>query len=109
MDDARVAMQPLMSDLETNGGLVLQETYVEINVNDAVTATDGSVGLNLFMGSRLIPESVYRESPGDIGTMYEKLFAAGSYEYEIVLVFLAHQANDDALHSVLGHLVAGGR
>ncbi|KAJ7678060.1 FAD-binding domain-containing protein [Mycena polygramma] len=65
-----------------------QHTYGDIN--DALYQADDGVGTNLVMGSRLVPEATYRDSPTTVGTVYEKLLATGTTQ-------------------ILGHLVAGGK
>ncbi|KAJ7127936.1 FAD-binding domain-containing protein [Mycena epipterygia] len=64
-----------------------QDTYVSIN--DALYNADDSVGLNMVLGSRLIPAASYRDAPATVGTVYEQLLDA------------------DAT-AILGNLVAGG-
>ncbi|KAF7377586.1 hypothetical protein MSAN_00181300 [Mycena sanguinolenta] len=69
--------------------LVSQEwTYGDIN--DALYQADDSVGTNNVLGSRLIPASMYRDSPGTVGKVYKELLDNGATE-------------------LLGNLVAGGK
>ncbi|KAJ7208796.1 FAD-binding domain-containing protein [Mycena rebaudengoi] len=51
---------------------------------------DDSVGENVVLGSRLIPEATYRDSPESVGRVYQELLDGGAL-------------------NILGHLVAGGQ
>ncbi|KAJ7100689.1 FAD-binding domain-containing protein [Mycena belliarum] len=64
-------------------------TYGDIN-DVLLLQADDSVGTNTVLGSRLIPESTYRDSPATVGQVYKKLLDGGS-------------------KVILGHMVAGGK
>ncbi|KAF8904597.1 FAD-binding domain-containing protein [Mucidula mucida] len=88
--DATARLHPFLDDVVALGGVISDQVTEEKNFNDAITVQDEVVGDNLFMGSRLFSEDVYRKSPECIGKMYTKLFDAGST-------------------NVYGHLVGGGQ
>ncbi|KAJ7172935.1 FAD-binding domain-containing protein [Mycena crocata] len=80
----------LSAALAIPGVSVVEEEYIDININDALYAEDDSVGINAVLGSRLIPAASYRDAPATVGTVYKRLLDSGAT-------------------AILGHLVAGGQ
>ncbi|KAJ6618130.1 hypothetical protein B0H10DRAFT_2378486 [Mycena sp. CBHHK59/15] len=72
------------------GVSLLTQEYVDVNINDILYQPDDSVGMNWALGSRLIPETTYRDSAPTVGEVYEELLDGGAL-------------------GILGHLVAGGQ
>ncbi|KAJ7489315.1 FAD-binding domain-containing protein [Mycena latifolia] len=70
--------------------ILLSQNYTYGDINDALFQADDSVGSNTVLGSRLIPEATYRDSPATVGLVYKELLDSGST-------------------AILGHLVAGGK
>lgn len=60
---ADAATSAMLNVIVANEGTIGSQSVQEMNFNDAVTSTDDGVESNLFMGSRLFPEAVYRDSP----------------------------------------------
>ncbi|KAK0475870.1 FAD-binding domain-containing protein [Armillaria novae-zelandiae] len=89
LNDAAAALKPLLDDVEVFGQIVEQQ-FNEVNINDAIKVVDDVVGSNGVIGSRLIPESAYRNHPDAFGHVYTRLLEAGA-------------------SAVLGVLVAGGK
>ncbi|KAJ7265025.1 FAD-binding domain-containing protein [Mycena rebaudengoi] len=84
-------LAPFLSAAKAIAGIaVVQETYVDGIVNDLLFQADDSVGENVVLGSRLIPEATYRDSPESVGRVYQELLDGGAL-------------------NILGHLVAGGQ
>ena len=50
-------------------------------INDILFAADDGVGANTFLGSRLIPEAVYRNTPEKVGPVYQQLLDNGTTEF----------------------------
>ncbi|KAF7324646.1 FAD-binding domain-containing protein [Mycena kentingensis (nom. inval.)] len=80
----------LNASLAIPGVVPVSQGSVEVLVNDALFAADDGVGGNVYMGSRLIPEALYRETPEKVGDVYTQLL-------------------DDGATGILGHMVAGGK
>ncbi|KAJ6552876.1 hypothetical protein B0H19DRAFT_1295298 [Mycena capillaripes] len=55
------------------GATLLLQQYEYGDINDALFQADDSVGSNVVLGSRLIPEATYRSSPERVGQGYEQL------------------------------------
>ncbi|KAJ7187726.1 FAD-binding domain-containing protein [Mycena pura] len=80
----------LNASLAMPGVTVATQEFVFGDINDALFQADDSVGGNEALGSRLIPEATYRDSPGKVGPVYKKLLDGGTT-------------------AILGHMVAGGK
>ncbi len=76
-DEASAALKSFLDDAEEFGQIVGQQ-FNETNINDGLTAVDDVVGLNLVLGSRLIPASAYRDHPDTFGHVYTQLLDAGT-------------------------------
>ncbi|KAF8159335.1 FAD-binding domain-containing protein [Crassisporium funariophilum] len=87
---AAAALLPLVDEIKAAGATIGVNVVRSVNINAALTSADDSVGATMVMGSRLIPASVYRDSPEAIGKAYKQLLDIGT-------------------HSILGHFVAGGK
>ncbi|KAF8804519.1 FAD-binding domain-containing protein [Phlegmacium glaucopus] len=86
---AAAALQPFIDDVQKVPGVTLTQRNVLQNINDALTAADDTVGINLVVGSRLVPASAYKNATL-VGQVYSQLLDAGA-------------------SLILGHLVAGGQ
>ncbi|KAF7312068.1 FAD-binding domain-containing protein [Mycena indigotica] len=60
------------------------------DINEILAAADDTVAVNLYMGSRFVPEALYRDSPEKVGVVYKQLL-------------------DNGTTAILGHIVAGGQ
>ncbi|KAK0490009.1 FAD-binding domain-containing protein [Armillaria luteobubalina] len=76
-DEASAALKPFLGDAGEFGQIVGQQ-FNETNINDGLTVVDDVVGSNLVLGSRLIPESAYRNHPDTFGHVYTQLLDAGA-------------------------------
>ncbi|KAF8888640.1 hypothetical protein BD779DRAFT_1800238 [Infundibulicybe gibba] len=83
------ALQPFFDEATAVGALVTVET-VESNINDALIAADDPVGVNMVVGSRLVPATAYKNSPTTFGDVYTQFL-------------------DSRTAAVFGFLVAGGK
>jgi hypothetical protein len=86
---SRAQMSSFLNDARALGAVVLEESTITAPANDIVTATDDLSGFNVILSSRLIPNSVYLDAPGDVGNALKQLVSLGVPE-------------------ILGILVAGG-
>ncbi|KAJ7132689.1 FAD-binding domain-containing protein [Mycena filopes] len=69
---------------------VVSATYTPALINDLLFMADDDAGVNVVLGSRLIPAETYKSSPELVGRVYKQLLDSGAT-------------------NVLGHLVAGGQ
>ncbi len=76
-DEASAALKPFLDDAEEFGQSVGQQ-FNEVNINNGLTEVDDVVGLNLVLGSRLIPASAYHDHPDTFGHVYTQLLDAGT-------------------------------
>jgi hypothetical protein len=82
-------MSSFLADAAALGAAVQGESTVTTYANDIVGFPDDASGFNTILSSRLIPDSVYSDAPGSVGSAYKQLLSQG-------------------IQSVLGHIVAGG-
>jgi hypothetical protein len=82
-------MSPFLNDARALGAVVQNEITITALVNDAAEIPDDTSGFNTILSSRLIPNSVYLNTPSSVGDTYKQLLSEG-------------------VESILGHLVAGG-
>ena len=78
---AEDALRPFIDDVQkkVDSGVVnLTQRSVLQNINDALTSTDDFVGVNLVLGSRLVPASAYRRNATLVGEVYSQLLNAGT-------------------------------
>jgi FAD/FMN-containing dehydrogenase len=80
-EQAVVALAPILDDLIKAGGVLVVNTTTTANINELLAQSDDQAGLYGVTGSRLIPESSYRQSPEAIGEVYKRLADAGTFEY----------------------------
>ncbi|KAF7349206.1 hypothetical protein MSAN_01710000 [Mycena sanguinolenta] len=78
------------ASLAIPGVAVLSQTFQYGEINDVLYGADDTVGSNVVMGSRLVPEELYRDSPEKVGPVYKELF-------------------DNGTTLLLGHVVSGGQ
>lgn len=72
-------LEPFISAARAIPGVsVVGEVYRNENINDVLFQADDAVGLNLALGSRLIPEALYRNSPKAVGKVYKELLDGGA-------------------------------
>ncbi|KXN85640.1 Putative glutamine amidotransferase-like protein C13C5.04 [Leucoagaricus sp. SymC.cos] len=73
------AMEPMLRDILNAGGILTLNTTNTATINELLAQNDDQVGDYLVIGSRLIPEASYQQSPKDIGDAYKGLIDAGTY------------------------------
>jgi hypothetical protein len=88
-DASKAQMASFLADAATHGAVVQGESTITTIANDIVGFPDDASGYNLILSSRLIPGSVYSNTPRSVGPAYKQLLSQG-------------------IQSVLGHIVAGG-
>ena len=76
--DALDALQPFVNDIKALGAIVTSQPIMSYNINAGLVGQDDLAGSNLVFGSRLIPASVYRDSPDLIGKAYIQLLKTGT-------------------------------
>ncbi|KAH9957276.1 hypothetical protein BGW80DRAFT_216211 [Lactifluus volemus] len=87
---SKAQMSPFLNDARALGAVVENESTNTAVANDIVGLADDASGFNLILSSRLIPASVYLDSPGNVGAAYKQILSQG-------------------IPQILGHLVAGGQ
>lgn len=75
---ASAVMRLFIDDVIAVGATVSPPSTMQVNINDALFTPDDLAGSNLVLGSRLIPETTFRNSPGLIGEVYTKLLQGGA-------------------------------
>ncbi|KAF7377579.1 hypothetical protein MSAN_00180600 [Mycena sanguinolenta] len=91
VEQSQALLAPFLNaSLALPGVALVSQEFTYGDINDALYQPDDNVGTNEVLGSRLIPTSIYRDSPSTVGKVYEKLLENGAAE-------------------ILGHLVAGGK
>ena len=76
--DAETAMKPLLDEAQAQGFVLVVNNVTEGVANDLLFQSDDGAGVNLIMGSRLIPERVYRENAEEVGRTYASILDDGS-------------------------------
>ncbi|KAF8154716.1 hypothetical protein B0H34DRAFT_676441 [Crassisporium funariophilum] len=99
---ATSAMRSFISDVRARGGLVIS-SVTSTNINEALAADDDTVGSSMFMGSRLVPASIYQSSPTTVGQVYTELLNAGAPA--ILCNLVAGDCNED-IHAFEGKVAA---
>ncbi|KAI0248046.1 hypothetical protein BJV78DRAFT_1132054 [Lactifluus subvellereus] len=89
-DASKAQMAPFLNDAKALGAVVQAESTVTETGNDVVISPDDYSGFNVVISSRLVPNSVYLNSPNNVGAAYKQLFSQG-------------------VTALLGSLVAGGQ
>ncbi|KDR76424.1 hypothetical protein GALMADRAFT_279116 [Galerina marginata CBS 339.88] len=89
LDQAAVALQPFINDVQKIDGVSLVQRVVQGNINDILFSADDMVGGNLVLGSRLVPAAAYK-NPELVREVYSELLKGGTT-------------------NILGNLVAGGQ
>jgi hypothetical protein len=75
------SLAPLFTDIYKAGGVLLINTTNTAIINELLATGDDQVGISGILGSRLIPETVYRNSPEAVGDAYKGLADAGTPLY----------------------------
>ncbi|KAF8888645.1 FAD-binding domain-containing protein [Infundibulicybe gibba] len=97
VDVAAAALQPFFDEATAAGALVTVDT-VENNINDMVTVVDDLVGVNMVLGSRLVPDAAYKNSPTTFGDIFTQ-FLDGGVEVLVAGGKVAENANiPNAIH-----------
>ncbi|KXN85639.1 hypothetical protein AN958_10976 [Leucoagaricus sp. SymC.cos] len=78
-EQAMVALEPLFRDILDAGGVLISNTMATASINELFPQGDDLAGTYDVLGSRLIPESSYRQSPKDVGDVFKHLVDAGTY------------------------------
>lgn len=79
-DEAKLLMKPFLDEARSMNFSVLPETTSTGLANDLLFKADASFGVNLILGSRLIPAQAYRDTPETIGQAVKELFEKGAPE-----------------------------
>ncbi|KAJ3572680.1 hypothetical protein NP233_g2926 [Leucocoprinus birnbaumii] len=82
---ANDALAPLYEDLISAGGVVTSNTTTIANINQLLIQSDDMAGSSGSLGSRLIPESFYRNASVAIGDACERLANLGTFSMTILL------------------------
>ena len=69
---AAVALQPFIDDVQKVDGVNVKQRIFLQNINEALTIQDDLVGINMVLGSRLVPASAYK-NPALVGEVYSQL------------------------------------
>jgi hypothetical protein len=88
-DASKAQMSSFLADAAKVGAAVQGETTVTTFANDIVGFPDDLSGYNAVISSRLVPDSVYSNTPESVGPAYKQLLSQG-------------------IRLVIGILVAGG-
>lgn len=99
-------MEPFLDDARRQGASVEGEHAAQAIINDLLFMEDDDVGLNGVLGSRIIPASVYRESPEAVGSTYTSILNGGISKWVINWQCLQRRLILNS--SILGHLLLGG-
>jgi hypothetical protein len=76
-DASKVQMSSFLADAAKVGATIQGETTVTTFANDIVGSPDDPSGYNAILSSRLVPGSVYSNTPESVGTAYKHLFSQG--------------------------------
>lgn len=74
---AEAALRPFIDDVQKVDGVNLTHWNVLRNINDALSSRDDFVGVNLVLGSRLVPATAYKNA-SLVGQVYSQLLNAGT-------------------------------
>jgi hypothetical protein len=88
-DASKAQMSSFLADAAKIGAAIRGETTVTDIANDLVGVDVSASGLNVILGSRLVPETVYSNAPDSVGAAYKQLISQG-------------------IQVVIGILIAGG-
>jgi FAD/FMN-containing dehydrogenase len=80
-EQAVQSLAPLFRDIYKSGGVLLTNTTSTAIINELLAADDDQAAFSSTLGSRLIPETVYRNSPKAVGDVYKGLVDAGTLVY----------------------------
>ena len=75
---AAAALKPFIDDVQKVDGVTLTQRNVLQNINEALDSPDDFVGVNLVLGSRLVPASAYKNA-ALVGEVYSQLLKAGTF------------------------------
>ncbi|KAF8156884.1 FAD-binding domain-containing protein [Crassisporium funariophilum] len=91
IEQTAASLQPFLDDVQKVPGVTLAQFSRQANINDSLFSADDSVGINLVLGSRLVPATTYKHHPESVGQVYAQLL------------------NEGGAANILGNLVAGGK
>ncbi|KAF8201250.1 hypothetical protein K438DRAFT_2108763 [Mycena galopus ATCC 62051] len=74
------------ASLALPGVSMLEQETTYGDINDVLYEADDRVGLNVILGSRLIPASTYRDSPATVGNVIKQLAETNTSEILVLLV-----------------------
>lgn len=78
-EQSQTLLTPFINaSLALPGVVFLSQTFQYGEINDVMFDTDDTVGSNVVLGSRLVPEALYRDSPEKVGPVYKELFDNGT-------------------------------
>ncbi|KZV68486.1 FAD-binding domain-containing protein [Peniophora sp. CONT] len=108
-DDAKAAIAPFIADVQTVGATFINETVTTAIANDIVGAADDNAGINVILGSRLVPATQYEHNPEVIGAAYKTLLDQDVDAYVLLSFCTLRRLLIQVIRSILGLLVAGGK
>jgi hypothetical protein len=82
LDEGTALLTPFLNDaLALPDVFLISKDFATASINDALYMADDSVGMNLVMGSRLIPTAAYQASdaPATVAKVYQELLDAGAH------------------------------
>ncbi|KAJ7354414.1 FAD-binding domain-containing protein [Mycena albidolilacea] len=89
-EQSQILLAPFINaSLALPGVVFVSQTFKDGEINDVMFGPDDGVGGNVVLGSRLVPEALYRDSPEKVGPVYKELF-------------------DNGTTALLGQMVSGG-
>lgn len=78
LDQAAAALKPFIDDVQKVDGVTFTQRNVLQNINEALDSPNDYVGVNLVLGSRLVPVSAYKNT-NLVGEVYSQLLNAGTF------------------------------
>lgn len=76
--EAELAMKPFLDDAVNSGYQISNESTNTALANDLVYEAYDSEGVNLILGSRLVPADAYKNNVTSIGQAYTNIFNLGN-------------------------------
>jgi hypothetical protein len=70
---SKAQMSSFLNDARALGTIVLEESTITAPANDIVGVQDDESGTNGILSSRLVPNSVYLNTPSNVGTAIKRL------------------------------------
>lgn len=78
-EKSQILLAPFINaSLALPGVVFVSQTFKDGEINDVMFGADDGAGNNVVLGSRLVPEALYRDSPEKVGPVYKELFDNGT-------------------------------